>query len=737
MTSCATQSLLAFLASAVAVVAAHADARLAQEFSVNGGDFYNLEISASLDPADATNEQAIGVARIEFGNRHRRLTPKGSLVSGVSPDDACKGLEYLFPDTAACICGTNRWSFQFRAPDEAEKVSLEVVPWKNLADVDFSGMKLRGVHPARHEAWDAERTLHPEYFDNEIDITGRTSLPTAMRISLRNANAKKPFFATNAFSTATNEFHLALPLPSPCAREVIIKAQINRKRSTAEFMGIKAISRFEPIVLPEKDRQTWFQIPTRMADSLSISGNLVASGTSGRNAKSGLMQIDPLDANGKSLTLQDMPRSKKYGNYSYLHSGSAATNGDFKVTIPLPQSARTLRLGFSKWAIPNTQTLSGLKVDFSNARFSLSDLVKAMKQGDIDGKPLEPGLVLRHFRNLYKQDGFIRDQSTAYHHASIGHLLDFHRHFIDSKTEDAACIRKIELLLEKALRADAATCLPDEGQFMPIGDTWNAHQRQELRQYVESFGKYATKPREIPVEFGDMQQVTTLADSGLYVFRNTEAGRMLVVDISPNKAAHGHYDCGSYHYFSDGVRWIGDRGGPYRQATRQHRELMSSASHSVAGPAAACQMAGIAYDVELQEHKAGYIFSFWTNAYGPEYRHRREFIIERDLSSFSVEDTFSGPGDASYASRMILGQGVDVEIADASGRAAVIKSGEAALRIRSSHGMHAIESTASFAEDVFTPVKVLEASGRPGKDGEMRFQHIIETTANPKLTPAS
>lgn len=728
MTRHAARSPFVLLAAAASAFAAHAGTRLAQEFNVDGGDFCRVEVSALLDPSDATNEQAVGVARIEFRNRHRRLKPRGSLVAEISPDDAGQGLEYLFPDAATLVCGaTNRWRFQFRAPDAAEKVSVEVVPWSDSSHVDFAGMTLKASHPARREAWDAERTVHPWHFDNEIELTGRTSLPTAMRVSLRNANAEKPFFVTNALSTATGEFCLALPLPSPCAREVVVKVRIDSRRSTAELVELKAFSRFRPIVLPERDSPVWLQIPTRMADSLSISGNLVASDTSGRNAKSGLMQLDLRDAGGKPVALQGMPRSKRYGSYSYLHSGSAATNGDFRVDIPLPRSAKTLRLGFSKWAITNAQTLSGLKVDFSRERFTLSDLVKAMEQDGTGGGSLEPELVFRHFRNLYGQDGFTREQSTACHHESIRHLLDFHRHFAGGKTADPACVRKIGLLLGRALRADAETCPPDEGPPVPIGDTGSASQRQELRQYIESFRQHAEKPRDIPVEFRDMPQMTVLKDGGLYIFRNTEAGRMLVVDISPNRAAHGHYDCGSYHYLSGGVRWIGDRGGPCgEQASRRHRELMSSRSHSAACPADADQMAGIAYDVELQEHKAGYIFSFWTNTYGPEYRHRREFIIERDLSSFAVEDEFSGPGDAGYADRVFLGRGVDAQLEDAAGRAAVARSGGATLRVRSSHAMRVVESSASCAADATVPVKALEADGRSGGDGAVRFQYIFE-----------
>ena len=228
-----------------------------------------------------------------------------------------------------------------------------------------------------------------------------------------------------------------------------------------------------------------------------------------------------------------------------------------------------------------------------------------------------------------------------------------------------------------------------------------------------------------------MPRVTALRQSGLYVFRNADARRMLVIDISPNKIGHGHYDCGSYHYFADGVRWLTDRGGPCKYASRMHRELMSSASHSVASPEDAGQMAGVAYNVDFRKIKGGWSLSFWTNVYGSKYRHMRRFVVGKDVSNFTVEDTFYGPDAANYVNRMVLGQGVNALIADAKGRDAVLKSGETSLRIRSSHRMHRHVSSASYKMNVLSPIKVLEADGLPDAKGEMRFSYTVESLSSP------
>lgn len=946
-----TKPLFLFLAFAVSV-AARADSRIVREFNVNGGNFYELEVSGLLGSADAAKEQAIGAAYVEFSSRYRRLKARSSYISGVLPNDPYRVYECFFPDTAVFNCGTNHWRFQFRAPEAADKVSVEVKPWRNFSNVDFLGVKLSAACPVRHQLalGRVEKTLQPGPLDNEIMITGRTSLPTSLRVSLYNANGERPIFATNVLSSATNGFRLAFPLPSLASRKVIVKVKMkNGERDKAELWDLKTISRFKPIALPSKNKPVWLKVPVMQADSISISGNLVASDTSDRTAKSGLMRISFTDDDDEFLRVENMAWSKENGNFAYLHSGNTTTNGNFKVNISIPESARTLYLGFSKWAIPNTQMLAGLKVDFSHARFALPDYITSLKQQGIDSKSVNRFLIeqlgtnyidllklrnefpqykasqfqgpllrrdkfsssgvfrligcpdfdvstkidwaanpfnnsmwllkydsgfwipfaapeneierryaycrdawfgfwslnafypsaansmvftdqvlaarikailvlmfgleddismgkaipplwdhivadedflsmlmyqlcvdagiaegnlqakqmgihvynlimakalllfadafpmletsarykqvavdsiFRHVNALYGQDGFVREQSAAFHHAYIQYFLDFHQYFRDNNTVEPARIRKLERFLAKILRVDAQVCFPDGVRFVPIGDLASGNQRQELRQYVGKFKTVAKLSEKVPVEFKDMAQVTVLKQSGLYVFRNTAKGKMLIIDISPNKVAHGHYDCGSYHYFSDGVRWLADRGGPYKYASRLCREMMSSASHSVACPADANQMVGIAYNVDFKKTEEGWSLSFWTNVYGSKYRHKREFVIGRDVSKFSVEDTFYGPKAAGYVNRMVLGQGVKARIVEAARYEAVLRSGASTLHIQSSHSMHKRGSTASYAPGALSQIKVLEADGLSNENGEMRFSYKVEASAN-------
>ena len=946
-----TRLLFLFLASAVSVTA-YAVTRIAHEFDVNGGNFYELEVSGTLGSADAASERPIGVAYVGFSNCYGRLKARSSYISGILPNDPYRVYEYLFPDTAVSNCGTNHWRFQFRVPEAADKVSVEVKPWGSLSNVDFSGVKLSDACPVRRQLalGRVDKTVHLGPLDNEIIVTGRTSLPTSLRVVLYNTNVEMPIFATNVFSSATNEFRLALPLPPIASKKDSIKVRLKDcERSEAELWNLKAIPRFRPVTLPSKTKPIWLKVPVMQADSISISGNLVASGTSGRIAKSGLMRISFIDDDDELLKVESMAWSEENGNYAYLHSGNTTTNGNFKVNIPIPESARMLYLGLSTWAISNTQMLAGLKVDFSHARFALPDYITSLKQQGIDGKsvnrflierlgtncidlikPLNEfpqykasqfkglllrrekfsssgvfrligcpdfdvsakidwaanpfnnymwllkynsgfwipfaapeseiecrysycrdawfgfwklnafypaaanstvfsdqvlaerikailvlmfgleddiglgktipplwdrivadegflsmlmyqlcvdagivdeylrtkrmgihinnlimakslllfadafpmleasvrykqvavGSIFRHLNALYGQDGFIREQSAAFHHVYIKYFLDFYRYFQDNETEDSARVKKLECSLAKILRADAQVCFPDGVQFIPIGDLVYGNQRQELRQHVVKFKKTAKQSEGIPVEFKDMAQVTVLKQSGLYVFRNTEKGKMLIVDISLNRAAHGHYDCGSYHYFSDGVRWLTDRGGPYKNASRLHREMMSSAGHSVACPADVNQMAGIAYNVDFKKTEEGWSLSFWTNVYGSRYRHKREFIVGKDVSWFSVEDTFHGPRAAGYVNRMVLGQGVNAKIVDPARREAVLRSGASTLHIKSSHRMHKRGNTASYAPGTLSQIKVLEADGLPNENGEMRFSYKVEASAN-------
>ena len=102
-----------------------------QEFFVRGGNFYLLEIRGRFASSDVTNEQALAVSYIRFSNDFGALKVRGSFVSGVSPTDEYKGYEYLFADTAKFDENGSVWHFQFRAPDAAKNVSIDVMPWRN------------------------------------------------------------------------------------------------------------------------------------------------------------------------------------------------------------------------------------------------------------------------------------------------------------------------------------------------------------------------------------------------------------------------------------------------------------------------------------------------------------------------------------------------------------------------------------------------------------------------------
>lgn len=152
-----------------------------------------------------------------------------------------------------------------------------------------------------------------------------------------------------------------------------------------------------------------------------------------------------------------------------------------------------------------------------------------------------------------------------------------------------------------------------------------------------------------------------------------------MVDLSDSLKVHGHRDLGSWQYFSNGVRWISDLGGPYRYGTPEYRNYIKSGSHSLVELQTRPQTAGVAFDVELADNEHTWVLTCHSNVYGPCVGHHKKFVIEKDLSSFYVSDTFTGV-EGDLRGRLTLAPGCEVSI-DYSSMTALLSSGQSGLKI--------------------------------------------------------
>ena len=263
-------------------------------------------------------------------------------------------------------------------------------------------------------------------------------------------------------------------------------------------------------------------------------------------------------------------------------------------------------------------------------------------------------IVASHLRGMYESDGVIREQSALYHHTFTKTFLKIFSEMFQSLSPDF----REEMLesLRKMVLADALLCPPD-GFVLPIGDTGRNELRNELREAVAevtadtgaSFGDY-------PDAFEMCPSNSVFRESGLYIFRNPQARRMVVIDISDVLKVHGHYDLGNWLYYSDGNWWTTDLGGPWRYGTKEYRQYLKSESHNVFQPEDRGQALGAAYDVTLEEHSGNYVLSCKTNVYGPDCDTILRWYILKDLSAVAAQAICTG--DGRFCGKLHLGDGV-------------------------------------------------------------------------------
>lgn len=179
--------------------------------------------------------------------------------------------------------------------------------------------------------------------------------------------------------------------------------------------------------------------------------------------------------------------------------------------------------------------------------------------------------------------------------------------------------------------------------------------------------------------FSSLPNISVFRESGIYIFRNPKKGRFLFVDLSDSLKAHGHRDFGSWQYYSQGVRWVSDLGGPYEYGTRRHRNFKSSSSHTLVEPIGISQSSGGAFGVELKDCGGSWELTCRSNVYGPPIKHVKKFVVAKNLSTFSVTDAFPGlTGDV--RGRLALAPGCDVAI-DKDERTAFLSNGDSSIKV--------------------------------------------------------
>ncbi|WP_147282504.1 heparinase II/III domain-containing protein [Microvirga subterranea] len=188
---------------------------------------------------------------------------------------------------------------------------------------------------------------------------------------------------------------------------------------------------------------------------------------------------------------------------------------------------------------------------------------------------------------------------------------------------------------------DPGGMLPGFGD-MPAG----IHHASWLRRLMTRYGQEWLGHDEIKAELSYPRgaRFIPLPRQGILAARSYEQGRdwaYFCASLSEQHNSHGHFDATSFVFSSGGVRWIVDSGGSTQHEIGAARNyLMSSRAHNVAVPDGREQGAGTSWLHSEQSIDDVRICEVRSNVYGPDYVHRRFYVMTDDLTALAVLDDF-------------------------------------------------------------------------------------------------
>lgn len=215
---------------------------------------------------------------------------------------------------------------------------------------------------------------------------------------------------------------------------------------------------------------------------------------------------------------------------------------------------------------------------------------------------------------------------------SVPEVVELHTHL-------APRLARAALSLIKT--TDPGGMLPAFGD-MPAG----IHHASWLRRLTARYGQEWLADEEIKTELSYPRgaRFIPLPRQGILAGRSYEQGRdwaYFCAALSEQRNSHGHYDATSFVFSSGGTRWIVDPSGSTQHEIGPARSyLISSRAHNVAVPDGREQGAGTSWlHSELSIGNIR-ICEVRSNVHGPDYVHRRFYVMTDDLTALAVLDDF-------------------------------------------------------------------------------------------------
>lgn len=255
------------------------------------------------------------------------------------------------------------------------------------------------------------------------------------------------------------------------------------------------------------------------------------------------------------------------------------------------------------------------------------------------------------FDELIGPDGSLHESSQhgRLEIVSLGLILC---HALEGMEEALSLRQRLLPRLREAILPIIALIDP-AGTLPAFGETpHNCHHASWIRKLTAQYGRDWSKDPRIRHELSYPRgsRVFAFPNSGVIAARRYERGQdwgYFGTTLSAQHYATGHYDTTSFVFSARGERWVTDPGGFSQHETGAARHyLISSRAHNVAVPDGREQTAGMSWLRSTTSVEGANIIEVASNVHGPDYVHRRIFVVLNDLNALAVFDHFTASGRA-------------------------------------------------------------------------------------------
>ena len=557
---------------------------------------------------------------------------------------------------------------------QARRFTLELTPPRHAATVDL-GFQLR----ASDASIDLATPLEVSAGDSLLleDILGEDTPDAAgflekalERLQRRSDTADTRFKsawdsdALAALSTMHDKLHIVQHGDKPIAAD-----------------GKLALCGHEPWALP--DTLTWsedpYQSPGWRLEFQSLAWLLALADGPGRGARSRALDLaiawssaNPWGQPADPLSTYPSSVAVRTEVFLHLLGQNAASSSPAALKRQRLLFAEAIRHGFALAEIVSQNVFSHslLQIRTAAALLSLARAVPRFPMA-LYWRSVALAQLRSGFDQLLAPDGSSVEASWHYRleTASLALIL---AHNLEGDADTEEFRAHLLALVNEPLRLTVSITDP-AGMLPAIGDMPHGHHYASwLRRLISTYGRSLLADRNLAEElsYPTGTRAIIAERAGIAAFRQYERKpnwATLCTSFNAQRHENGHFDCTSFVYAANGVRWIADPGGSgLHDAGPARQYLLSSRAHNLAIPDGREQTAGTGWVEADHGFSGARLLRIGTNVHGPDYGHARTFLCLDDLSAIAVLDRFqTSRNHASFQGFLHFDESVAVALAQA------------------------------------------------------------------------